>query len=186
MTGKKPRISPNSIKLIISRMGNNKSSLKFILMLIYHLQVYFKFIMEQIIKFSILIKDFLIPILIGSKIFFSLIVAPNTFKNLNEQNARKFIRSIFPKLYIWCLAISLIITISLLSIDIFHSFIFFLITIGYFYSREYLMIKINKINDIVKKKDIHKKQFSSLHNLSVLIFMTQLIAMIIIFFLSKS
>ena len=34
---KKPRMSPNNIKLIISRIGNNKSSLKFILMLIYHL-----------------------------------------------------------------------------------------------------------------------------------------------------
>ena len=82
MTGKKPRMSPNNINDIISRIGNNKSSLKFILMLIYHLQVYFKFIMEQLIKFSILIKDFLIPTLIGSKIFFSLIVAPNTFQTL--------------------------------------------------------------------------------------------------------
>jgi len=141
--------------------------------------------MEQIIKFSILIKDFLIPILIGSKIFFSLIVAPNTFQSLNEQNARKFIRTIFPKLYLWCLAISLIITFSLLSLNIFHSFIFFLITTGYFYSREFLMIKINKVSDIIKKKDIHKKQFSNLHNFSVLIFVTQLIAMIVIFFLSK-
>ena len=141
--------------------------------------------MEQIINFSILIKDFLIPILIGSKIFFSLIVAPNTFQSLNEQNARKFIRTIFPKLYLWCLAVSLIITFSLLSLNIFHSFIFFLITTGYFYSREFLMIKINKVSDIIKKKDIHKKQFSNLHNFSVLIFVTQLIAMIVIFFLSK-
>ena len=30
------KISPNSIKLIISRIGNNKSTLKFISMLIYH------------------------------------------------------------------------------------------------------------------------------------------------------
>ena len=141
--------------------------------------------MEQIINFSILIKDFLIPILIGSKIFFSLIVAPNTFQSLNEQNARKFIRTIFPKLYLWCLAVSLIITFSLLSLNIFHSFVFFLITTGYFYSREFLMIKINKVSDIIKKKDIHKKQFSNLHNFSVLIFVTQLIAMIVIFFLSK-
>lgn len=141
--------------------------------------------MEQITNFSILIKDFLIPILIGSKIFFSLIVAPNTFQSLNEQNARKFIRSIFPKLYLWCLAVSLIITFSLLSLNIFHSFVFFLIATGYFYSREFLMIKINKVSDIIKKKDIHKKQFSNLHNFSVLIFVTQLIAMVVIFFLSK-
>ena len=139
--------------------------------------------MEQIIKFSILIKDFLIPILIGSKIFFSLVVAPTTFQTLNEQNARKFIRNIFPKLYIWCLVVSLIITFSLLSINIFHSFIFFLIATGYFYSRQFLMVKINKVSDISKKLEIHKKQFSKLHNLSVLIFITQLIAMIIIYFI---
>ena len=141
--------------------------------------------MEQIINFSILIKDFLIPILIGSKIFFSLIVAPNTFHSLNEQNARKFIRTIFPRLYLWCLVVSLMITFSLLSLNIFHSFVFFLIATGYFYSREFLMIKINKVSDIIKKKDIHKKQFSNLHNFSVLIFVTQLIAMVVIFFLSK-
>ena len=141
--------------------------------------------MEQITNFSILIKDFLIPILIGSKIFFSLIVAPNTFQSLNEQSARKFIRTIFPKLYLWCLAVSLIITFSLLSLNIFHSFVFFLIATGYFYSREFLMIKINKVSDIIKKKDVHKKQFSNLHNFSVLIFVTQLIAMVVIFFLSK-
>jgi len=142
--------------------------------------------MEQIIKFSILIKDFLIPILIGSKIFFSLIVAPNTFQTLNEQNARKFIRSIFPKLYFWCLIISLIITFSLLSINVFHSFIFFLISTGYFYSREFLMVKINKVSDVSNKKEVHKKQFSRLHNLSVLIFAIQLIVMTIIYFLSKN
>ena len=141
--------------------------------------------MEQITNFSILIKDFLIPVLIGSKIFFSLIVAPNTFQSLNEQNARKFIRTIFPKLYLWCLVVSLIITFSLLSLNIFHSFVFFLIATGYFYSREFLMVKINKVSDIIKKKDIHKKQFSNLHNFSVLIFVTQLIAMVVIFFLSK-
>lgn len=47
------------------------------------------------------------------------------------------------------------------------------------------MIKINKVSDIIKKKDVHKKQFSNLHNFSVLIFVTQLIAMVVIFFLSK-
>mgnify|MGYP001359317078 FL=1 len=140
--------------------------------------------MEQIINLSILIKDFLIPTLIGSKIFFSLIVAPNTFQSLNEQNARKFIRTIFPRLYLWCLVVSLMITFSLLSLNIFHSFVFFLIATGYFYSREFLMIKINKVSDIIKKKDVHKKQFSNLHNFSVLIFVTQLIAMVVIFFLS--
>ena len=48
------------------------------------------------------------------------------------------------------------------------------------------MVKINKVSDIIKKKDIKKKKFSRLHNRSVLIFVTQIIAMIIIFFISMS
>jgi hypothetical protein len=48
------------------------------------------------------------------------------------------------------------------------------------------MIRINKVSDISKKQEVHIKQFSRLHNLSVLIFITQLIAMIVIFFISKN
>ena len=56
---------------------------------------------------------------------------------------------------------------------------------NYIKSFKDIMIKINKVSDIIKKKDVHKKQFSNLHNFSVLIFVTQLIAMVVIFFLSK-
>ena len=47
------------------------------------------------------------------------------------------------------------------------------------------MVKLIKLVTLAKK-EVHKKQFSRLHNLSVLIFITQLIAMIIIFFISKN
>ena len=56
-----------------------------------------------------LIVKFLIPFLIGSSIFFAAVVAPNSFKNLDEKNARKFIRSIFPKLYLWSAVLSFLI-----------------------------------------------------------------------------
>ena len=141
--------------------------------------------MEQLIFTSYIVRDFLIPVLIGSKIFFSLIVAPNTFQTLNEQFARKFIRSIFPKLYLWCLVISFFITLSLISLNIFHAFIFFLITTGYFYSREFLMKKINKASDSIKQKKSSSKNFKRLHTLSVLIFITQLITVFLIFVVTR-
>ena len=63
--------------------------------------------------FNILVT-FLIPFLIGSLIFFSAIVAPNTFINLDEKNARKFIRTLFPKIYSYAAIISLFVIAVLL------------------------------------------------------------------------
>ena len=142
--------------------------------------------MEQFIYISNPIHQLLIPVLIGSKMFFSLVVAPNTFINLNETNARIFIRSIFPKLYLWCLILSLLISIALIFSNPTFSFIFFLISIGYLYSRQFLMQRINEVSDKKKKKEHDKKTFKRLHNLSVSIFIIQLILMTIIYFLSRT
>ena len=62
---------------------------------------------------------FLIPFLMGSLIFFSAIVAPNTFINLDEKNARKFIRTLFPKIYTYAAIISLLIAVLLLFDKVF-------------------------------------------------------------------
>jgi len=119
---------------------------------------------------------FLIPFLIGSLVFFSAVVAPNTFKNLDEKNARLFIRNLFPKLYSYAAVISLIISITLLGNSHFYSFIFLIITLGYLYSKFFLMIKINNAAD---KKDT--KKFNILHRFSVIIFVLQLILMIAVY-----
>ena len=121
---------------------------------------------------------FLIPFLIGGLIFFSTIVAPNTFKSLDEKNARLFIRNLFPKLYTYASIFSLIISITLLKNHLFYSFIFFIIALGYLYSKFFLMIKINSAAD---KKD--NKKFSILHRFSVIIFLLQLILMLAVYFL---
>ena len=69
---------------------------------------------------------FLIPFLIGSLVFFSSIVAPNTFMSLDEKNARKFIRTLFPKIYTYACILSLILAIFLLKVE-FFLFLYFLL-----------------------------------------------------------
>ena len=142
--------------------------------------------MEQFIYISNIVHQLLIPILIGSKMFFSLVVAPNTFINLNATNARIFIRSIFPKLYLWCLILSLLISTALIFSNPTFSFVFFLISTGYLYSRKFLMQRINEVSDKKKKKDHDNKMFKRLHNFSVAIFVIQLILMTTIYFLSRT
>ena len=127
-------------------------------------------------EYLLILVKFLIPFLLGGLIFFSALVAPNVFSSLDEKNARVFLRGIFPKLYLYSGIFSLFISLILFFINSFLSFIFFMITFGYFYSRQFLMIKINESSD-----QKNQKEFKKLHRFSVLIFVTQILLMIIIF-----
>ena len=122
------------------------------------------------------LTKFLIPFLLGGLIFFSALVAPNVFTSLDEKNARVFLRGIFPKLYLYAGILSLCISLILFFINNFLSFIFFIITIGYFYSRQFLMIKINEASD-----QKNQKEFKKLHRFSVLIFIVQILLMLLIY-----
>ena len=122
------------------------------------------------------LTKFLIPLLLGGLIFFSGLVAPSVFTSLDEKNARIFLRGIFPKLYLFAGIFSLFISLILFFINNFLSFIFFIITIGYFYSRQFLMIKINEASD-----QKNQKEFKKLHRFSVLIFIVQILLMLLIY-----
>ena len=122
------------------------------------------------------LTKFLIPLLLGGLIFFSGLVAPSVFTSLDEKNARVFLRSIFPKLYLFAGIFSLFISLILFFINNFLSFIYFIITIGYFYSRQFLMIKINEASD-----QKNQKEFKKLHRFSVLIFIVQILLMLLIY-----
>ena len=127
-------------------------------------------------EYLLILVKFLIPFLLGGLIFFSALVAPSVFTSLDEKNARVFLRSIFPKLYLFAGIFSLFISLILFFINNFLSFIFFIITIGYFYSRQFLMIKINEASD-----QKNQKEFKKLHRFSVLIFIVQILLMLLIY-----
>ena len=116
--------------------------------------------------------------LFGSLVFFSLVIAPTIFKELDSSNSRKFIRAVFPKLYFWGMTLSLcnsLVLINRLDISFFISlFIFF----GFFYSRQILIPKINNASDRSNESEESKKKFKNLHSLSVLIFIIQLILIV--------
>ena len=57
------------------------------------------------------ISLYLTSIILGIMLFFSFVVAPVTFTALNEENARKFIRKIFPYYYTANLLISFLVLI---------------------------------------------------------------------------
>ena len=120
---------------------------------------------------------YLTAIIFGAMIFFSFVVAPITFKLLDEENSRKFIRGIFPFYYLLNLILSLVACILFflnqnLSIDF-----LLMISIGVLFaiSNFILMPMINKYRD-----NNEDKKFKISHFISVIINFVQLIFLVII------
>ena len=118
---------------------------------------------------------YLIAMILGIMLFFSFVIAPVVFTSLDEDNARKFIRRIFPFYYNVNLAISFIVLLlflflSKLGLDF---YLILLITILFAISNYLLMPLINKYRD--EKQD---KKFKYSHFISVVINFVQMICLV--------
>ena len=121
------------------------------------------------------VSIYLIAIILGIMLFFSFVIAPVVFTTLDEDNARKFIRRIFPFYYNVNLAISFIVLLlflflSKLGVDF---YLILLITILFAISNYLLMPLINKYRD--EKQD---KKFKYSHFISVVINFVQMICLV--------
>ena len=126
----------------------------------------------------IALVKFVIPFLLGSLLFFTIIIAPTIFSTLDAKNSRKIIRNIFPRLYTWSIIfsfISFILVFSIFNINLWSGFSF-LILILYIISRQILMPKINSLSDRNEQK-----RFAQYHSLSVTIFVIQIILLLTVY-----
>jgi len=123
------------------------------------------------------ISIYLIAMILGIMLFFSFVIAPVVFTTLDEDNARKFIRRIFPFYYNVNLGISFIVLLtflflSKLGIDF---YLILAITILFATSNYLLMPLINKYRD--EKED---KKFKYSHFISVVINFVQMICLVFV------
>ena len=122
------------------------------------------------------VSIYLTAMVLGIMLFFSFVIAPVVFTTLDEDNARKFIRRIFPFYYNVNLGISFIVLLififlSKLGID----FYFILaITLLFATSNFLLMPLINKYRD--EKQD---KKFKYSHFISVVINFVQMLFLVV-------
>ena len=122
------------------------------------------------------VSIYLIAMILGIMLFFSFVIAPVVFSTLDENNARKFIRRIFPFYYNVNLGISLIVLItflflSKLGIDF---YLILVITLLFATSNYLLMPLINKYRD--EKQD---KKFKYSHLISVVINFIQMLFLVV-------
>ena len=120
---------------------------------------------------------YLASIILGIMLFFSFVVAPVTFSALNEENARKFIRKIFPYYYNVNLAVSILVLILFIILKIFSLNFYLILSVAVLFavSNFVLMPLINKFRD--EKQD---KKFKQIHFISVVINFVQMILLVII------
>jgi hypothetical protein len=120
---------------------------------------------------------YLTSVILGTMVFFSFVVAPVTFTTLNEENARKFIRKIFPYYYLFNLTISILAILSFIIIQKFsiEFYLISLIAILFVISNFVLMPLINKYRDTNEDK-----KFKYFHFVSVLINFIQMIILVIL------
>jgi len=128
---------------------------------------------EIITKLSV----YMTSIIFGIMLFFSFVVAPVTFTALNEENARKFIRKIFPYYYNVNLAISSFVLIFFIFLKIFSLDFYLILSVAVLFavSNFILMPLINKYRD-----GNQDKRFKQLHFISVLINFVQMILLLIV------
>ena len=119
----------------------------------------------------------LTSIILGIMVFFSFVVAPVTFTTLNEENARKFIRKIFPYYYLFNLIISVLIILSFIIIKKFSIEFYLISFVGILFviSSFVLMPLINKFRDTNQDK-----KFKYSHFISVAINFVQMILLVLI------
>ena len=123
---------------------------------------------------SCLMLIFLCSALIGSMIFFTAVVSPSAFSSLGSEESSKFLRTIFPRMFLFGAILSLLIGIVAV---ITNSHV--LVIVGFFcfilfgFNRNYLTPRIN-----VSKDNNQRNKFRILHFWSVALFLLVLILML--------
>ena len=124
--------------------------------------------------------NFFIAILLGSMIFFMAVVSPSVFATLSSNASSKFLRTIFPRMFLFGFIIAVLSLIfSFISGNILNCIFLIIVAISFIINRNYLTPKINDFRD--KELEGDKKASSSfkyMHLLSVLLFILNFIILV--------
>ena len=119
-------------------------------------------------------------------IFFSAVVSPSVFVSLNSNSSSKFLRTIFPRMFLFGFIISIAaLILTLLSNNYYNSIILVIIGLFFIINRNYLTPIINNFRDLELTGDLKAaKKFKIMHLLSVLLFVINFFLLILIIILN--
>ena len=124
--------------------------------------------------------NFFIAILLGSMIFFMAVVSPSVFATLSSNASSKFLRTIFPRMFLFGFIIAVLSLIfSFISGNILNCILLIIVAISFIINRNYLTPKINDFRDKELEGDKRASSgFKYMHLVSVLLFVLNFIILI--------
>ena len=124
--------------------------------------------------------NFLVTILMGSMIFFMAVVSPSVFATLSTNASSKFLRTIFPRMFLFGFIIALLSSIlSYISGNNLNSILLVIVAVSFIINRNYLTPKINNFRDKELEGDEKaSSNFKYMHLLSVLLFILNFIILV--------
>ena len=118
---------------------------------------------------------------LGFMVLFLSVIAPSVFTSLDEENAGKLLRKLFPRMFIYGLVLTLLASIFAYQagrLDL--SILTIVSTFGFGFNAFYLTPLINEKRDVLLlEPNASSTGFDLLHRLSVSIFMAQMIISIV-------
>ena len=124
--------------------------------------------------------NFLLTILIGSMIFFMAVVSPSVFATLSTNTSSKFLRTIFPRMFLFGFIIAFLsLILSYISGNNLNSILLVIVAVSFIINRNYLTPKINNFRDKELEGDEKaSSNFKYMHLLSVLLFLLNFIILV--------
>ncbi len=124
--------------------------------------------------------NFLLAVLIGSMIFFMAVVSPSVFATLSSNASSKFLRTIFPRMFLFGFIIAFLsLILSYISGNILNSILLVIVAMSFIINRNYLTPKINDFRDKELEGDEKaSSNFKYMHLLSVLLFLLNFIILV--------
>ena len=113
-------------------------------------------------------------------IFFMAVVSPSVFATLSTNASSKFLRTIFPRMFLFGFIISLLsLILCYISANNLNSILLVIVAVSFIINRNYLTPKINNLRDKELEGDQKaSSNFKYMHLLSVLLFILNFIILV--------
>ena len=124
--------------------------------------------------------NFLLAVLTGSMIFFMAVVSPSVFTTLSTNASSKFLRTIFPRMFLFGFIIAILsLILSYILGNNLNSILLVIVAVSFIINRNYLTPKINNFRDKELEGDQKaSSNFKYMHLLSVLLFILNFIILV--------
>lgn len=118
-----------------------------------------------------LVALYALALMLGGMIFFAAVTTPVAFARLEREQARHYIRGVFPVYYLWVLATSAIAAVALFPFDRRASLVLVACAAATIWLRQGLLLRIRAADEAGDQP-----RFRRLHRLSVIVNLLQMAA----------